>query len=72
MDLAGNHGWPEVPFGPIVGGLHTVLAEEAKQVPAVLLGTGAVQQSLIIRIAQRAVPEQVREFVVQGDGLVRW
>jgi hypothetical protein len=40
-DLAGNHGWPEVPFGPLVGGLHTIVAEEAKQAPAVLLCASA-------------------------------
>ena len=68
-NLTGNDGWPEVPFGPIVGGLHAIFAEEAQQSPAVLLGSRAVQQSLIIRIAQPAVPEQVREFVIQSGGL---
>src|SRR5665213_1964194 len=68
-NLASYHGRPEVSFGAIVGGLHTVLAEEAQQAATVLLCARAVQQSLIIRIAQRAVPKQVRELVIQGSGL---
>ena len=68
-NLTCNHCRPEVPFGPIVGGFHAIFAEEAQQVPAVLLRARPVQQSLIIHISQCTVAQEVGEFVIQGFGL---
>jgi hypothetical protein len=42
-NFAGNHCWPEIPFGAVVGGLHARFDEEAQQAPAVLLCARAVQ-----------------------------
>ena len=64
-NLARNHRRAQIPFRPVVGRLDAVLAEKPQYAAPVMLRADAVQQSLIVRVAQIPVPQVERQPIVQ-------
>lgn len=56
-DFAGDDGGTQIALSPIVGGLNSVMEEEAQDVAVIVLPAHAVQHALIIVIAQIPVSQ---------------
>ena len=69
--VAGNHDESQRPFGPVVGRLHFRLMQEAQQIAPVVVDADAIQRSLIVVVAESAVPEVMGDLGVQPLNLLR-
>ena len=64
-NLARDDCRTQVPFGAVVGGLDTVIAQKPQHVSPVMLRADSVQKPLIIRIGKGTISEVSRQFIVQ-------
>ena len=66
-----DHGWTQDARGPIVGGLDARVRQEPQQLPPIMVPAHLVQQPLLVRIRQAAVPQGMGDRVLQALGLRR-
>src|SRR6266852_3346593 len=63
--VAGNHDETQCPFGSVVGRLHFRLMQESQQIAPVVVEADAVQQSLIVVVAESAVAQVMGDLGVE-------
>jgi hypothetical protein len=69
-DLSGDNRWTQGSFRPVVSGLDPGIVEEPQEIPSVVLSTDAIQQSLVIVIAQNAIPKMMSQLPIELPNLL--